>query len=685
MGIKRWGAVGGLLILAAVALPQGFVQVDLADPSQPGQFQVNNAALSTGTYQGNTTLEANMIAQWSGFGQRWQTPHDWSTYDAVALELVNRSGSTLKLGIRVEPTTNGSDMSLIEQSYLDLPPGYNKVVFDLKPALASSFGMRGLPPVYSTTHVRLYSTKTIQLGNIYGWWLYNRDTVPAQIAMISIRYIRRPASYPGVVDQYGQYASGDWPGKIYTSQTFAQQLQTENVDLNRYQGTAEYDGTRRIPPLAGTGRWRVNRNPSGKWYFVHPNGRLFWSFGLTTVQPPDGTVTTNRQSMFSSLPANSGSNAEFWSTDSNGNSTFSFGQKNLQTKFGSSWRPLWLLQTMKRVKSWGFNTLGPWSDSYLYQNAGLPYTINLNTNDFPTRLQTPFAYWNYLPDPFDTTFQSWATSKFIAGLSGHNGRTTFMGVYVDGEPSWGTMSSTAQRFQIAIAALNANYLQPAKQAFLQQLQDKYTFISSLNSAWGTNFASWVAMQQPNVFNQQSFTTSCQEDMRLFVISFADTYFAKVRSALSGAGCTALYLGCRDAWATPETTYAAMNHVDVYSVTLYKNPNDVNWTFPESTKPVIIAEFSYGAVDRGSFHPGPVGTNSQSERADLVRQYTNAAVRAQKVVGITWFQYYDQPITGRPMDGENYNVGLLSNTDTPYNEVIQQARNFGYVLYILRGR
>ena len=44
-----------------------------------------------------------------------------------------------------------------------------------------------------------------------------------------------------------------------------------------------------------------------------------------------------------------------------------------------------------------------------------------------------------------------------------------------------------------------------------------------------------------------------------------------------------------------------------------------------------------------------------------------------LVGCHWFQYVDEPLTGRSYDGENYNIGFLTVTDTPYPELVAAAR------------
>ena len=49
-------------------------------------------------------------------------------------------------------------------------------------------------------------------------------------------------------------------------------------------------------------------------------------------------------------------------------------------------------------------------------------------------------------------------------------------------------------------------------------------------------------------------------------------------------------------------------------------------------------------------------------------------------GCHWFQYTDQAMTGRYFDGEAYQVGFVSVTDTPYPELVQAARDIGATMY-----
>jgi hypothetical protein len=49
------------------------------------------------------------------------------------------------------------------------------------------------------------------------------------------------------------------------------------------------------------------------------------------------------------------------------------------------------------------------------------------------------------------------------------------------------------------------------------------------------------------------------------------------------------------------------------------------------------------------------------------------------VGCHWFQYVDQALTGR-FDGENYNIGFVTVTDTPYPEMVEAAREVNVTVY-----
>ena len=127
--------------------------------------------------------------------------------------------------------------------------------------------------------------------------------------------------------------------------------------------------------------------------------------------------------------------------------------------------------------------------------------------------------------------------------------------------------------------------------------------------------------------------------------------------------------------TEEAVAAAAELCDVVSFNIYDRRVDSGkWGFLQDVgRPVIIGEFHAGALDRGMFHTGLVAAADQNERAAIYTRYVESVLKNPSLVGCHWFQYVDEPLTGRAYDGENYNIGFLSVTDTPYPELVAAAR------------
>jgi len=84
-----------------------------------------------------------------------------------------------------------------------------------------------------------------------------------------------------------------------------------------------------------------------------------------------------------------------------------------------------------------------------------------------------------------------------------------------------------------------------------------------------------------------------------------------------------------------------------------------------------------------FHPGLVAATDQQERVAIYTDYVASVLDHPALVGCHWFQYVDEPLTGRSYDGENYNIGFLTVTDTPYPELVAAARAIHYQAYARR--
>jgi hypothetical protein len=94
--------------------------------------------------------------------------------------------------------------------------------------------------------------------------------------------------------------------------------------------------------------------------------------------------------------------------------------------------------------------------------------------------------------------------------------------------------------------------------------------------------------------------------------------------------------------------------------------------------MIIGEFHFGVPERG-LAPGLAQTVNQEERAVAYRYYVENAAANPAIIGTHWFQWIDQPATGR-FDGENYNIGFVDVTDQPYSEMVNATREIFRRLY-----
>ena len=69
---------------------------------------------------------------------------------------------------------------------------------------------------------------------------------------------------------------------------------------------------------------------------------------------------------------------------------------------------------------------------------------------------------------------------------------------------------------------------------------------------------------------------------------------------------------------------------------------------------------------------PVYGDLEGERGAGYSYYVETSAAMPALIGTHWFQWVDQPNTGR-FDGENYNIGLVDVTDRPYAGMIEALR------------
>jgi hypothetical protein len=255
------------------------------------------------------------------------------------------------------------------------------------------------------------------------------------------------------------------------------------------------------------------------------------------------------------------------------------------------------------------------------------------------------------------------------------------------------MRNDRTRYALALSVLSLGSASPAKLAFVGALKARYGKIDKLNAAWNARLASWDELSNKPYQFENEFTPATRRDLGDFVSQFAERYFRTVRDTLKKYDPNHLYLGARFAWlvredfawTTPEVEAVAARYCDVISFNVYLPRLDARWDFLKRLdKPAIIGEFNFGAPDRGMFYPGVLAAGNQAERARMYQEYVRSVAENPAFVGCHWFQYIDEPTTGRD-DGENINTGFVTVTDTVYLEMVAAAKKVNSEVYRIRSR
>ncbi|MBM4090167.1 MAG: beta-agarase [Planctomycetes bacterium] len=494
-----------------------------------------------------------------------------------------------------------------------------------------------------------------------------------------------PDKFFPMIDEYGQFVHKQWPGKTHNDGELAAAAETEAVDLAAFPGPEDwnqYGGWTPGPQLKATGYFYPEKH-AGKWWLVDPEGRLFWSHGVDCVGYGGGyTPITDREFYFANLPAEDSPLAVFYGTASwaphgyyegkRSYRTFNFAGANLSRKYGENWREEEARMSHSRLRSWSMNTIANWSDSRIYLQRKTPYVVSIHVGNVP-RIEGSSGYWGKFPDPFDPLFREGLERRMSGERDQTAGDKWCIGYFVDNELAWGDDLSLAK------AALASPARQPAKQALLGDLKQKYVEVQRLNAAWGTAYESWNAMEQSQTVPGDA---KANADLGAFTTRIAEEYFRICRDVVKHVAPRNLYLGCRFAWVSDRAAKAAAEYCDVIGYNLYRD-SVADFQLPAGIdKPVIIGEFHFGALDRGMFHTGLRPTASQEARAKAYRDYVTGALKHPHFVGTHWFQYRDQTTTGRG-DGENYQIGLVDICDRPYPETIRAVREVGASLYRTR--
>ncbi|NER26579.1 MAG: hypothetical protein F6J89_02850 [Symploca sp. SIO1C4] len=562
-------------------------------------------------------------------------PNDWSSFGFLVIEMKASSPQRFQLQLHTSEGVNLLSIYPYQNAWI-------RAALPLK--------------IFSQPTPRYSSSQAPYLNSIQnGYIMVNRGpylpinkiedisiTIPEPIKepILEIRSIRLTKNYPGnavledepLIDKMGQWIRDSSPRKITSLEELQEvweqeekQLKPVDFDYCRYGG---YCSTK----VQGTGFFRVELI-DGKWWFVDPDGHLFFSVGVNIIQPSQTTPIQEHRSIYQELPPKD----LFTTEPESAGSRVAFHLSNVSRRFGNEWSKGWVELVMRRLQAWGFNTAGNLSAPEINNSSRIPYTFRLREE----RWETEITYSEF-PDVYSEEFLLNADAAAAAQCAPRKNDPFLIGYFIGNEPPW-----SGNETQIVQEILDG-----PETATRRQLE-KY-------------LAAGDTTQRRKLFFYKAF----------------ERYLQVIDTAIRKYDPNHLILGIRYAGIAADEMVRASRVFDVFSV------NDYQY-FPDkeklekfhrlSGKPLLLSEFHFGVPAQG-MSAGLKQVRDYQERGVAYRYYVENLGAIPEIVGAHWFQWVDQPNTGRYPDGENYNIGLVDITDRPYPELTEAMQATHHLLY-----
>ena len=428
------------------------------------------------------------------------------------------------------------------------------------------------------------------------------------------------------------------------------------------QGIDRWGGHTSIESVA-TGRFRVEQI-DGVWHFITPDGHGFFSAGVTSVNTGAYSPPVNHNPY----------------------------EDNIVARYGSL--EAWREHAIERLDRWNFNTTGAWSSFASASDGRLAYTPILSFHSSAPEIPDwpPGQTGKRVRDFFDPEWPA-AVAQYAENARPCAEDPLCIGVFTDNEMPWGPSVFIVGTYLDAYISLPPNA--PGKlevQAFFEQ---RYSDVTAFNTAWGLGLADFDEIQDVDSLGSDIVCESLAltADRRAFLVRVAERYFSTVHDALRGIDPALLNLGPRFATTAigPDVVQTAAPYLDVISLNHYildpaalnifagsggalydfffidNRFDDLAEVHALSGLPMMITEYTtrVPTPDVSVLFPPYFPTYpTQEKRTDAYEEYQRQVLSRPFMIGTHWFQWEDQPETGRG-DGENSHFGVVNIDDDPY--------------------
>jgi hypothetical protein len=507
-----------------------------------------------------------------------------------------------------------------------------------------------------------------------------------------------PQLFAPFVDKYGQSVHANY-AKIVADSDFATRNTDEQTRIANWLPQVNVDsyGAPLTPPWTDspTGFYRIKK-VNNFWWLLTPEGKPVFYIGLNALPAiydplASSTITTGREWLFAEQPPSA-------FRDGVAGRSF-FYNWNLSRKYGSTWEVATWNRTMDRFRAWGFSGAGKWK-------SAVPTAIAPNVTRQGVTPEIPvLPIWNFgpnvvtapgidgnplaLPDVFDVGVRS-QLEVFVNNQMGSRKSDPYIVGWSMGNETHGIVMPQHVRNLLASPTQTS-----AKIALIDYAIDTIYGgnITTLARAWQVTVTTRIQLYAGFLSN---LPPADVENMRgYFERQLLKTYYDTVKRVDPGH----LYFGfwiVPGWWVTSDdwrnlaefTDVVGYDHYTaVHNPTLYRDLNGV------LDKPIFNGEFSfppnYGG-QRGfntAFPAAPgVASFDEAEAASRYTAFLQAARQDPNCIGVGYFAYIDQMITGRSVgdpfgtarppivQGENFAFGLVDVSDTPKQGLVDAVRS-----------
>lgn len=539
---------------------------------------------------------------------------------------------------------------------------------------------KGKPMSYSLGTTAASVPDPVRMFNPETFWgraVTQKDFVTALPMTIEVTFRLVPLPdwkrFRPYIDRYGQCRYVQTPDKARTDADLRQSLQEERRILTQWGTPSGYDrfggylkaGWRE----QATGFYRVVRK-GDYWWLVTPEGNPCFYVGVCSVPALlwEMTPVSEREDVFESLPPRDGKTAEVWRKDVWGERANTdyvcLHAVNLMRRFGEDWKKQSIELARQRLFTWGFSGAGKWD-----RVENFPCAPVLGRWDVPNLVRHPDIFDPVIQAQFRESLrrqiEPLRTSPWVLGWSLGNEFDEII-----------TREEIRQILRLPGA--------PAGKRTLidEALENLYrNDLSRLVQAWGVTASDLAELytSQPNPPEQDI------EALRRFC---ADRYYGWIYRTVKEIDPNHIYFGfwiVPGWWENEEDWTLSAKHCDVLGYDRYAPDFADDWMkrlIARVDKPILCGEFSFPAWHDGARAYGryTVWAKEEAESGEMYRRWVTDAARHPACVGVMWFQYRDQPLTGRGpgrgnalVIGEHFAFGLVDFVDRPKWELVKRMR------------